>query len=288
MIEWATTAEALRDWIIAESGLGDGNVIWEEKEGARPSGRYISMRISNVRQIGHDWQFYEDAEDPDPGQELIKTRMGFRELTLSLQCFAAKTDPIITAVGTLDKALNGHRDHKTALKEAGVAVLGVEQIQAIDGRVGLAFEPRAVGTVRLSLASNVTGFETYIQSIELTGEVVGADDENPVVGPVVIGELGPLPAPTDLTAEAGDEEVVVAWNTDGSAESFNLYFATSSPVDVETATEIAGVTSPYTHTGRTNGTEYFYAVSAINERLGESALSNEASATPEEPEPEDP
>lgn len=274
MIQWDQVAKELRDWIVAESGLADGAVIWSEKEGARPPGKYIAMRMSSVRAIGHEWMKYDDAEDPEPGEELTAIRQGFREAILTLQCFAAKNDAVITAVATLDKAMSAHRKYKGDLKAVGVAVLGVEQIQSINGMIGLSYEARAIGTVRLSLASNVVGVETYIENTALegmTGETTIMDE---IVGP------GVLAPPTNLAAEAGDEQVTLTWETDGSAESFSLYFSLSSPVDVDTATEIVDVTSPYVHTGRVNGTEYFYAVTGHHELLGESALSNEVSATP--------
>jgi DNA-binding beta-propeller fold protein YncE len=46
------------------------------------------------------------------------------------------------------------------------------------------------------------------------------------------------------------------------------------------ATKIEGVTNPYTHTGLTNDTAYFYAVTATFEDGSESVLSEEVTATP--------
>lgn len=283
-IQWAQVAKALQDWIVAESGLSDATVLWSEREGGRPAGRYIAMRVTNIQQIGHDWLTYEDATSPTPGAELQSTRQGFREVLLTLQCFAAKNDAVITAIATLDKAIGGHRKYKGDLKAVGIAVLSTERIQSIDGRIGLSYEARAIGTVRMSLASNVVGFETYIQSFELSGNVSDGDDTEEIPAQI-FGEFPTeLAAPTSLAAEAGDEQITLTWAADDTAESFNLYFSESSPVDVDTATQITGVTSPYVHTGRTNDTEYFYAVTAVNVRFeDESALSNETSATPTEP-----
>ena len=61
------------------------------------------------------------------------------------------------------------------------------------------------------------------------------------------------------------------------ASSYNLYFGTAPGV-TKSSTKLAGVTSPYSHTGLTGGQVYYYAVSAVKGGL-ESALSNELSGT---------
>jgi hypothetical protein len=170
---------------------------------------------------------------------------------------------------------------RIALKAAGVGILATEAANVVEGNVGLAFEARAVATVRLSLVSEIMYTDTYIQSFEFTAK---DEDDDVIFGPEVIGELGPLSPPFDLVVVEGDEELTLTWDDYGSAESFNLYWSLISPVDIDTATQIEDVTSPYIHTGLTNETEYFYAVTSVNARLGESALSTEASGTPEEPE----
>lgn len=65
------------------------------------------------------------------------------------------------------------------------------------------------------------------------------------------------------------------------AIQFNIYWSTSPGVTKATGTKIAGVTSPFEHTGLTNGQPYYYVVTAYDADLGiESAESAEVSATP--------
>ena len=89
----------------------------------------------------------------------------------------------------------------------------------------------------------------------------------------------PPAPPTNLTANPGNGQVSLAWNASSGALSYNVYWSTSSGVTTANGTKVTGVTSPYLHTGLTNGTTYYYIVTAVN-TYGESGASNQASATP--------
>ena len=86
------------------------------------------------------------------------------------------------------------------------------------------------------------------------------------------------PAPTGATAVGGTRLVTVTWNAVSGATSYNLYWSTTIGVTVATGTKITGVTSSYQHTGRADGTAYFYIVTAVNS-VGESVASSQATAT---------
>jgi len=91
---------------------------------------------------------------------------------------------------------------------------------------------------------------------------------------------GTSAAPTGVNAAAGNAQNIISWSTVTGATSYNLYWSTTSVVTKATGTKISGVTSPYTHTGRTNGTTYYYVVTAVNAG-GESVESSQMSATPQ-------
>jgi fibronectin type 3 domain-containing protein len=87
----------------------------------------------------------------------------------------------------------------------------------------------------------------------------------------------PPPAPTGLTATAGNTQVSLSWTASSGATSYTLYRGTSSGSETLLTGSLSGTT--YTDTGLTNGTAYCYKVTATNS-AGTSGYSNEASATP--------
>ncbi|AWP29292.1 hypothetical protein B9D94_22935 [Paenibacillus sp. Cedars] len=92
-------------------------------------------------------------------------------------------------------------------------------------------------------------------------------------------------APTGLTANAGNEQVELSWSGMPGTVTYSVYGGTASGVyDSTPIATVNGSTTSYTATGLTNGTAYYFAVTASNES-GYSGYSNEASATPQMPSP---
>ncbi|MFQ5523737.1 MAG: S8 family serine peptidase [Acidimicrobiia bacterium] len=88
-------------------------------------------------------------------------------------------------------------------------------------------------------------------------------------------------APTGLIATAGDTQVDLDWadNAEADLASYNVYRSeTSSGSYGYVATTTA---SAFTDTGLTNGTTYYYVVTAVDTSGNESVYSTEASATPQ-------
>ncbi len=96
---------------------------------------------------------------------------------------------------------------------------------------------------------------------------------SPTVLPVAPG------SPSNVSATPGDTSVTVGWNAVFGASSYNIYYATTPGVTKSTGTKIEKVTSPYEVTPLTNGTPYYFVVTAVN-AFGESSESAEVSATP--------
>jgi lysophospholipase L1-like esterase/fibronectin type 3 domain-containing protein len=95
---------------------------------------------------------------------------------------------------------------------------------------------------------------------------------------VTVGNPTPPATPTGLTAAAGNTQITLSWTAASGATSYNIKRATTSGGPyTNIATGIT--TTSYTNTGLTNGTTYYYVVSAVN-TAGESPNSSQASSAP--------
>lgn len=150
---------------------------------------------------------------------------------------------------------------------------GDSTVSIVDGATNTVTATVSVGKVPIAVAVNKASGKVYVANyVSGTVSVIG-------------GTTGPS-VPTNLTATAtGDGNVMLSWSASSGATSYNLYMASQSGVtktNYNTLTEgmqHVGVTSPYTHTGLTNGKTYYFAVTAVNSG-GESSESTEASAKP--------
>jgi fibronectin type 3 domain-containing protein len=90
---------------------------------------------------------------------------------------------------------------------------------------------------------------------------------------------GSVPAaPAEMAATAGNKQVTLQWKEVAGASSYNLYWSNTQGVSPATGTKIANVLSPCMHTGLTNGTTYYYVITAVNS-YGESGKSAETATT---------
>jgi fibronectin type 3 domain-containing protein len=89
----------------------------------------------------------------------------------------------------------------------------------------------------------------------------------------------PPATPTGLQATAGNAQVSLSWNASAGATSYHVKRSTSSGTESQIS---APASNSFTDAGVTNGTKYFYVVSAVNSN-GESANSSEVNATPAAP-----
>jgi len=118
----------------------------------------------------------------------------------------------------------------------------------------------------------------------VTAELIGRTG-NKLAGLVMIPgskrppSLSPA-APNDPGALSGDGCVLLGWDDSFTSTSYNIYWSTSSGVTTSNGTLISGITGTfYSHPLVADSIPYYYIVTAVNES-GQSAPSDEVSATP--------
>lgn len=82
-------------------------------------------------------------------------------------------------------------------------------------------------------------------------------------------------------AAPGKQQITLSWDPVPDAASYNIYWSTSPITNTSqpTGTLIAGVNSPYTHTGLVDGQTYYYIVTSVRDG-SESLPSSVVAATP--------
>lgn len=165
---------------------------------------------------------------------------------------------------------------------------------AVTGATGYNVERSTTsGGIYTSIATNVTS-PNYIDTSVSNGTTyyyvvtaVNANGESAYSNEVSATPQAPLPSsPTNLVAIAGTGQVSLTWDAVTNATSYDVKRSTTSGGIYTTIS--TGLTSPnYNDTTVTNGTAYYYVVTAVNASR-ESGNSNEATATPQSPEPSSP
>ena len=87
-----------------------------------------------------------------------------------------------------------------------------------------------------------------------------------------------LSAPSGLTATGGNQQVVLDWTAVSGASSYTVYWDNASGITTSDSGITSITTDNYTHTGRNNGTTYYYKVAAVD-ASGTGSLSSEVNAT---------
>jgi fibronectin type 3 domain-containing protein len=121
--------------------------------------------------------------------------------------------------------------------------------------------------------TNGTTYFYVVSAVNATGESANSSQ----AGATPVAPSQPPAVPTGLTAAGGNAQVLITWSVSAGATSYHAKRSTTSGGPY---TQVAAPSAAnFTDTGLTNGTTYFYVVSALNS-IGESANSAQASATP--------
>lgn len=177
------------------------------------------------------------------------------------------TDISVSDVGNVEGTVT---DASTGTALSGVAVQIGDKSDVTDDNGVYSIQDIDVGS--RTITATKTGYQSHSGTVTISkGTTVSHDIEMTATIPS---------APTGLSGIAGDGQVSISWDAVSGATSYNIYWSTTTGVTKTTGAKITGATSPYIHTGLTNGTTYYYVVTAENS-YGESNESSQLSATPQ-------
>ncbi len=155
---------------------------------------------------------------------------------------------------------------------AGATSYNVKRSTTTGGPYTKISSPTATNFTDTNLTNGTTYFYV-VSAVNATGE--SANSAQASATPVAPTQ--PPVAPTGLIATGGNAQVSLSWTASSGATSYHLKRSTTTGGPYTQVS--APTTTSFTDTGLTNGTTYFYVVSALN-AVGESANSAQASATP--------
>jgi hypothetical protein len=128
-----------------------------------------------------------------------------------------------------------------------------------------------------SSATNGTMYYYVVSALDAAGESANSAQAAAAPSAPPSGAGTPPAAPTNLAATAGNAQASLTWSASSNATSYHVKRATASGGPY---TQIAAPTAAtYTDASLSNGTPYYYVVSALDS-AGESANSAQATATP--------
>ncbi len=166
----------------------------------------------------------------------------------------------------------------TAYYEAGLRVFDISNpANPVEvGKYETWRDPDGDGTFNQSITGNYNG-AWNIHVFLPSGNVLLSDMKSGTF----IFRVDPVPSPgaaSGLSATPGNAQVGLTWAAASHATGYSVHRSTASGGPYTTVqTNVVGTS--FTDTGLTNGTTYFYVVTATNAE-GEGAGSNETSATP--------
>lgn len=138
----------------------------------------------------------------------------------------------------------------------------------------------------VTMENFIENYDTYASTAnDFTVSYIASTDHFTIFAPIVSGDSTAPAAPSGLTATAGNGQIVLDWTDSGEVDllEYEVYRSTTSTVTQSSGTQVntSSVTaSTFTDTTVTNGTTYYYAVSAADTAGNESTLSSTANAVP--------
>jgi hypothetical protein len=144
-------------------------------------------------------------------------------------------------------------------------------------KISPAMDSATTSYVQAALANGATYY--YIVTAV---NAVGQSAPSPQVSAAPAAPTTAPAAPGGLSATPANAQITLSWTAVPGATSYNIYWSTTAGVTTASGTQITGATSPYVDAALTNGTTYYYIVTAVS-AAGQSAPSPQVSGAPAAP-----
>ena len=201
--------------------------------------------------------------------------------------FTVNDGQIDSAVATVSISITAVNDAPIALDagfsvQPGKSVTDILPARDVDGDSLVYIKVTDPTNGILNITNPATGAFTHKLDSTASGDTFtflandGQLDSN-IATVIITGTSTAAPA-SGLQTTAGDQRITINWDAVQGADSYNIYWFNTSGTGTN-GTKISGVTSPFYHDGLTNGTNYYYVITAVN-AVGESATSTELTDTP--------
>ncbi len=131
--------------------------------------------------------------------------------------------------------------------------------------------------------TNVAGTRTYYYIVTAVDTNFNSSADSIEVSATVPADSTPPAVPSGLSATAGDANVLLVWNNNSEIDfnGYNVYRSTTSGGTYTKLNSSLLSSSDYTDNSVTNGTTYYYVVTAVDTSLNESANSSQVAAKPQ-------
>jgi hypothetical protein len=217
-------------------------------------------------------------------ERLFASKNGFAvtgdALTLGLSAAASiatnnATKTLLSALGTAFSGLSLSVD-KNYFAQQTFPIIGVAMQTRRDKVRATVISNLALDTTTYPLMAVKRDLVAYLSAGSLASGLQELQEE---AGAATAVPTKAPSAPSGINVIAGNSQVSLTWSPSAGATSYNIYWSPTSGVTKTTGTKITVASNSYTQTGLTNGTTYYYVLTAVNAN-GESDPSAQISATP--------
>ncbi len=275
------TAPAAPTGLLATAGNAEISLTWSASSGATgyyvqrttvSGGPYVQIAVSatnsytNTGLINGTTYYYVVSAFNSVGQSVN-----------SSQASATPVAPVAppSAPTGLQATAGNMQVNLVWAASAGATSYHVKRATINGGPYTQVSSPTATNFTDTSL-TNGTAYYYVVSALNSAGESANSSQ----VSATPVAPAAPPAPPTGLQAIAGNAQVSLSWAASTGATSYHVKRSTTSGGPY---TQVAApTTTSDTDTGLTNGTTYYYVVSALN-AAGESANSSQANATPTAP-----